>query len=316
MSIRDSLVSLLGQAGPLFEAPDTVEIIINPDGRVWLDSLTQTSVDTGLFVPADARDALIRLLASHMKVTISADRPSVAAIVPGTLERIQAQIPPMVSAPALAIRMPARSVIPLDQHVTRGTLTQDQLTIIRAALANRKNIAVTGATGSGKTTLANSMLNDPLVLGDRHVIIQDLPELRTSAPNTLNLLTRSANPVITAQHLLQIALRNRPDRIHVGDCRDGASMLELFKGWNAGHPGGITTFHADSPEDALYRIEDLFAEVTQQMPYRQISRTLGLIVHMERTAAGRRVTEMITNIRHDRDDGYTFERAGQTLGNA
>lgn len=306
MSLRSSIIALLGPAGPLFDAPDTVEIIVNCDGRVWLDTLTESSVNTGLFVPVDDREAIIRLMATHMKVTVSEDRPSLAAIVPGSLERIQAEIMPMVVAPALAIRMPARTVIPLDQHVARGTLTSDQMAIIRKALADRKNIAVIGATGSGKTTLANSLLNDPIVLKDRHVIIQDLPELRTSAPNSLTLYTRSANPPISAQQLLQIALRNRPDRIHVGECRDGASMLELFKSWNTGHPGGVTTFHADGPEDALYRIEDLFAEVTQQLPYRQIARTLGLVLHMERTPVGRRVTAMIDTIRYDSQNGYVF----------
>jgi P-type conjugative transfer ATPase TrbB len=298
---------LLGNVYTLFTDPATVEIIANEDGSVWLDTLTQSSIRTGLYLDPDDRKRIIELMANEMAQVTTTDRPYVSAIFPGTNERFQGQLPPLVSAPTFSIRMPARKVLTLADQLRLGTITQAQLAVLQEALANRRNIMIIGATGSGKSSFANSLLDDAVMLSDRHIIIQDLPELRTRAPNCTTFFTRASNPPITAQFNLFLALRNRPDRIHVGECRDGETLLQLFKAWNTGHPGGLTTLHADSAEDALYRIEDLFGEVTQQTPYRQITRTVGLVVEIRKTPTGRKVTRMISDIRHEPGVGYRFQ---------
>lgn len=306
----DLIKPFLGPVAPLFTDPTTVEIIVNEDGEVWQDTMTQSSIRTGFYLPPEKRKALIELMADHMGEVATAERPYISAIFPKTHERFQGQLPPLVSAPTFSIRMPSRQVLTLEEQVRRGTITAPQKQVLQAALATRRNIMIAGATGSGKSTFANSLLDDESMLADRHLIIQDLPELRTRAPNCTTFFTRASNPPITAQFNLFLALRNRPDRIHVGECRDGETLLQLFKSWNTGHPGGLTTLHADSAEDALYRIEDLFGEVTQQTPHRQIARTIGLIVEIRKTETGRRVTRMIQNIVYHPGAGYEFDAVG------
>jgi type IV secretion system protein VirB11 len=308
-SLINKILPLMGDLAELYRDPDTVELIVNEDGRVWLDTLKESSIDTGLFIPEGARTTIIELMADSMGELANRDRPFVSAIFPESLERFQGQLPPLVLAPTFSIRMPARKVITLDEQVARGTLSPTHAAVLRQALVERRNIIISGATGSGKSTFANSLLAETCLSGDRHVIIQDLPELRTVAKNATILFTRASNPVITAQALLVIALRLRPDRIHIGECRDGMTLRELFKAWNTGHPGGLTTLHADSVEDVLYRAEDLIAEVSTQIPHRQIARTVGLIVQIARTPEGRRVTDMIQNIQYDPTTArYSFDR--------
>lgn len=310
MNLKQTILLHLGAAADLFTDPETIELIVNEDGTVWVDTLKASSVNTGIVLDPNDRQSIINCMADSMGEVATAERPYISAIMPKTNERFQGQMSPLVAAPTFSFRMPARRLLRLSDQVRMGTLTEADAEVLQKALKERRNIAIIGATGSGKTTFANSLLNEEIIYGDRHLIIQDLPELRTSAPNAVTFFTRASNPVISAQFLLFLALRNRPDRIHVGECRDGATLMELFKAWNTGHPGGLTTFHADSTEDALYRIEDLFAEVTTQVPRRQIARSLGLVVEIRKTPQGRRVTSIIENIRFDpAADRYVFDDA-------
>jgi len=124
------------------------------------------------------------------------------------------------------------------------------------------------------------------------VLIEDTAELQCSAEDKIQMLTKRTDPPVTMTDLVRDTLRLRPDRIIIGEVRDG-SALDLLKAWNTGHPGGLATIHANSAAEGLTRLEDLIGEVTQRIPYRAIGQAINVIVHIERTATGRRVTEIV-----------------------
>jgi len=166
--------------------------------------------------------------------------------------------------------------------------------MLRRALAARKNIIVSGGTSSGKTTFLNALLAEPALIEDRIVLIEDTRELQCTARDQVQLLTKRTEPKITIRDLVQTTLRMRPDRIVVGEIRDGAGALEMLKAWNTGHDGGLGTLHANSGSDALHRLEDLTSEVAANVPHRLIGNAVDLVVQIRRTPEGRRIDEIVT----------------------
>ena len=160
-------------------------------------------------------------------------------------------------------------------------------------------------TGSGKTTLANALLAEPAFALDRVVIIEDTAELQCAAADRVELLTKRIEPAVTMADLVRDTLRLRPDRIVIGEVRDG-SALDLLKAWNTGHPGGLATIHANSAHEALSRLEDLIGEVTQRIPHRAIAAAINIVVFIERTREGRRVRS-VSKVRGWGPDGYDLE---------
>ena len=144
------------------------------------------------------------------------------------------------------------------------------------------------ARGRGKTTLANAILAEPAFARDRVILIEDTAELQCSAEDKIQMLTKRTDPPVTMTDLVRDTLRLRPDRIIIGEVRDG-SALDLLKAWNTGHPGGLATIHANSALEGLTRLEDLIGEVTQRIPYRAIAQAINVLIYIERTAAGRQV---------------------------
>ena len=125
---------------------------------------------------------------------------------------------------------------------------------------------VSGGTSSGKTTFLNALLAEPAIAEDRIVLIEDTVELQCSAEDHLQLLTKRTEPRITIRDLVQTTLRLRPDRIVIGEIRDGAGALDMLKAWNTGHDGGLGTVHANTAVDALHRLEDLIAKSRPPFP--------------------------------------------------
>lgn len=284
--------------------PDVIEVMVNPDGRIWFDRIGQGREPTDqVLSPADA-ESILRLLADHAGVVVTDERPLVSASLPLTGERFQGIFPPITATPSFAIRKPARAVFRLDDYVRRGQLTPGEATTLRRAIADRLNILIIGGTSSGKTTFANALLAEPAFSEDRVVIIEQTQELQCSAPDCLPMLTREIEPRVTTRDLVVASLRLRPDRIVIGEVRDGAA-LEMIKAWNTGHPGGLGTLHANSPIDALYRIEDLIGEVSERVPYRAIASSINMIVEIKRTPEGRRVTG-IMRVAGWQDGRYLF----------
>jgi type IV secretion system protein VirB11 len=170
-------------------------------------------------------------------------------------------------------------------------MTGPQARILRDAVRARHNVVVSGGTGSGKTTLSNAIIAEIAAYcpGDRLVILEDTSELRCAAANMLAL--RTSDHVDMAQ-LLKSTMRLRPDRIIVGEVRDGAA-LTLLKAWNTGHPGGVTTLHANTARSALQRLEQLTAEASRQPMQTVIGEAVDLVVSIERTPDGRRVKDLL-----------------------
>jgi type IV secretion system protein VirB11 len=257
------------------------------EGRAW----------TGEHLDPNAAERILRTLATHAGLTVTNDQPRVSATLPLTGERFQGALPPLVAAPTFAIRKRPAVIFPLsgtpDGYVETGVMTAAQADAIRQAVAARKNIVVAGGTGSGKTTLLNAILAEEAFRSDRVVIIEDTRELQCSAEDCVQLLTKPGTRPVTMADLVFDVLRLRPDRIIGGEVRDGATALNLLKAWNTGHPGGVTSIHANSANEALSRFEELIGEVTQQIPHRAIRQSINVVVFVERTQTGRKVREIV-----------------------
>lgn len=296
---RARRISALERAlGPIIAAalhePDVTEALVNADGAVWVDRVGTGLQDTGARLsPADCETA-IRLLAHEAGEIVGADRPMLSAILPETAARVQALLPPLSAAPILAVRKRPAVIFTLDDYVRQGIATPSQATVLRCAIADRRNIVVAGGTGSGKTTLLNALLAEPAFAAARVVILEDTAELQIASANAVQLLTKRTPPQVSMRDLVQMTLRLRPDRIVVGEVRDGAA-LEVLKAWNTGHPGGLLTLHANSAADALLRLEDLCLEAAPAPPKRLIASAVDLVVFIARrgSGGGRIITEIL-----------------------
>ena len=273
--------------------PAVVEIMANPDGRVVLDRVATGRADTGERLGPEARERAVRFIADYVGESVTREHPRLSGVLPGTGERFQGFLPPVTPAPAFAIRKRPAVIFTLADYVRDGILTERQAGVLRAVAAERRNLLISGGTGSGKTTLANAVLAEPAFADDRVFLIEDTPELQCSAWDVVPALTRrSPNPVGVVD-LVRDALRMRPDRIVVGEMREGAAALETLKAWNTGHPGGLSTIHANSAREALDRLEDLTAEVVAAAPRRSIGQAVDIVAHIRRTREGRRLEALL-----------------------
>jgi len=289
--------------------PAVVEILANPDGRLILDRSGEGRSDAGERLSAEARERAIRLIADYVGETITREDPRLSGVLPGGGERFQGLLPPVSAAPAFSIRKRPAVIWSLADYVAGGIMTVAQAEALRVAAADRLNILISGGTGSGKTTLANAVLAEPAFAADRVFLVEDTPELQCAAWDVVAVLTRRAPVRIGVVDLVRDALRMRPDRIVVGEMRDGAAALETLKSWNTGHPGGLSTLHANSAEDVLRRVEDLIAEVSARPQRRAIAQAVDRIVHIRRTATGRQV-EAVLAVEPSGDDGWLLKPLG------
>ena len=305
-AFRDRLGGFVREA---LEDPTVIEVMVNGCGRVWLDTLDRGRIATDTVMHPAAAEAIIRLVAHHIGATANDDHPAISGILPIGGERFQGVLPPLAKAPAFTIRKRPQRVFSLDDYVDGGALSADQAGLLRGALAERRNILVSGGTSSGKTTFLNALLAEPAIATDRIVLIEDTIELQCSAEDHLQLLTRRAAPAVTIRDLVQTTLRLRPDRIVIGEIRDGAGALDMLKAWNTGHDGGLGTVHANTATEALHRLEDLMAEVTTTVPKRLIAQAVDIVIHLRRTPSGRRIDEILT-VKGLRDDTYITAPVG------
>ena len=263
--------------------------MLNPDGRLWVDRLTEGLADTGERLSAADGERIVRLVAHHVGAEVHPDSPRVSAELPETGERFEGLIPPVVSAPAFAIRKPAVAVFTLDDYVFAGIMSADEADLLRRAVARRRNIVVAGGTSTGKTTLVNALLAEVAKTSDRVVLIEDTRELQCKSPNLVALRTKDG--VASLSDLVRSSLRLRPDRIPIGEVR-GAEALDLLKAWGTGHPGGIGTIHAGSALGALRRLEQLIQEAVVTVPRALIVETIDLIAVLAGRGPERRLAEL------------------------
>lgn len=287
--------------------PAVVEVMVNPDGALRLDRLGEGRVATGTRLAASEVERIIRLVASHMRQEVHADNPVLSAELPGTGERFEGLLPPVVPAPCFAIRKPAVRLYTLADYVGDQVMTPSEADMLRQAVAGRANILIAGGTSSGKTTLANALLAEIAALDERVILIEDTRELRCAAADCVALRTRAG--VVSMGDLVRATLRLRPDRIIVGEVR-GGEALDMLKAWNTGHPGGLATVHANSARAALYRLEQLVAEASSAVPRRLIAEAIDRVVFIAGRGAARRV-ETIATV-EGLDDAGDYRLAART----
>ena len=284
--LRTAMGPIITQA---LEDPEVVEVMLNPDGSLWLDKLGSGRAPVGIsMTPADA-ERIIRLVAAHVRAEVHAGAPILSAELPETGERFEGVLPPVVKAPAFAIRKRAVGVIRLDHYVADNILTVHQADFLKKAVRARLNILIAGGTSSGKTTMANALLAEMAVTGDRVIILEDTLELQCSAEDHVPLRTRPG--VVSMSELVRSTLRLRPDRIVIGEVR-GSEALDLLKAWGTGHPGGVATIHAGSAMGALTRLEQLILEVALTPPRALIAEAVNVIVFIAGRGRERRVQEI------------------------
>lgn len=285
------------------EDASVIEVMLNPDGRLWIDRLGAGIADTGSGMCAADGERIIRLVAHHVGAEVHAKAPRVSAELPDSGERFEGLLPPVVAAPSFAIRKPAVAVFTLADYVAAKIMPAWQADALVRAVAARKNILVAGGTSTGKTTLTNALLAEVAKTDDRVVLIEDTRELQCAAPNLVSLRTKDG--VVTLSDLVRSALRLRPDRIPIGEVR-GAEALDLLKAWGTGHPGGVGTIHAGSALGVLRRMEQLIQESVVTVPRPLIAETIDVIAVLVRDGTGRRLAELAEVTGLDAHGDYTL----------
>ena len=286
----------LGPLQPLLEDDAVTDILVNGPDEIWVDIGGElTRVDAVFSNELEIYSTVERLIAP-LGLRIDRSAPSVDARLPDG-SRVHVVVPPAaVDHPVIAIRRFTQAVTSLDQLCESGAANASQIEDLVAAVANRQTILVSGGTGSGKTTLLN-LLAGLIPVGERVVTIEDAAELCIPG-HRVRLEAHPPNAEgageITVRQLLRSALRLRPDRIIVGEVR-GAEAMDLVWALNTGHRGSMSTVHANSPQEALWRLETLAlsaGDTGQIAVRRQLLAALDLVVQLERIGPSRRISDM------------------------
>lgn len=292
--------SLAFNCGPVImnavRDPDVLEIMLNPDGKIWIEKYGKDQECVGELPIAQSK-VLLSLVASALDLVVDAQNPVVEGSFPLDGSRFEGTFPPIVGPGAsFSMRKKASKIITLQDYLASGAITEEVIPILDAAILERKNIVVVGGTSSGKTTFCNGVIQrlDELCPGDRLLILEDTAELQSSARNAVFFLT-SDLAKIGMRQLTKVCMRYAPKRILVGEVRDSAA-LELLKLWNTGHPGGIGTFHADSAFEALERLEELVEEAGVGPKQKLIGRAVDLIIYMTKTPQNTRIVSEILQV--------------------
>lgn len=272
--------------------PTVVEVVLNADGELWVERLGKEIEPLGARMERVQAESLIGTVAALLDREIHDERPILEVELPFDGSRFEGVMPPISRAPVFAIRRRAVRVYTLEEYVSTGVVSRGCATLLRKAIARRQSLVICGGTGSGKTTLANALLAEAVQVSgpaERFVILEDTLELRCDAPNHVQLRT---SEFVDLDRLVRATMRLRPDRIVVGEVR-GREALALLKAWNTGHPGGVTTVHANSARAALSRLDQLVQEAGVPSQPQLLADAIDWIVAIARTPGGRRMTELV-----------------------
>jgi type IV secretion system protein TrbB len=291
-----------GVLSSALEDPLTVEVLLNPDGKLWQERLGEPLRCIGV-MDRERAEAVIKTVASHLGKEVTRENPCLEGELPPNGARFAGQLPPVVAAPTFAIRKPAVSVIRLEDYVLDGALTEEQWGLLRDAVEQHRNILVVGGTGSGKTTFVNALIAEMVTVApyERLVIIEDTREIQCTARNTVQY---HSTATVSMTQLLRTTLRMRPDRILVGEVR-GPEALDLLMAWNTGHSGGAATVHANNARAGLVRLQ-MLVSMHRDAPSPiepLVAEAVDLVVHITRTPNGRRVQEVVEVVGHG-PEGY------------
>ena len=322
--VGDVLNELFG-LGPLEELladPDISDILVNGHSQVYIEKEGKLEETAVVFRDDKHLMQIIERIVSSVGRRIDESTPMAdARLADGS--RVNAIIPPLaLDGPSLSIRRFRTDKLGAEDLVTRDSLTAPMLEFLKAAVMSRMNIVVSGGTGAGKTTFLN-VLSSFISDSERVVTIEDAAELVLRQKHVIRLETRPPNiegkGAVKQRHLVINALRMRPDRIVVGEVR-GEEALDMLQAMNTGHDGSLTTVHANSVRDALYRLDTMVAMANLNIPERairqQIASAINIMVHVSRMSDGtRKVTGVaeITGMEQDTvslQDIFVFDRKG------
>ncbi len=301
---RDVLDELLGfgPLQPLIDDPEISEIMVNGPKKVYIERQGKIIRTNITFANDEQVIRLIEKIVLPLGRRIDADSPTVDARLPDG-SRVNAVIPPVaIDGPTITIRKFQKDKLTVDQLIALGSLTPGMAEFIRACVVARFNIIISGGTGSGKTTLLN-VLSSFIPADERIITIEDAAELKLQQEHVVRLETKPPDSegkgAITVRDLVRNALRMRPDRIVVGEVR-GGEALDMLQAMNTGHDGSLTTLHANSPRDAISRLETMCLMAGVDLPIRvirqQIASAIDLIIHQSRLKDGSRKVTSITEV--------------------
>ena len=299
--ILDDLLGF-GPIQPLLDDPDVSEVMVNGPKCIYIErqgKLTKTNIT---FENDDAVMRVIEKIILPLGRRIDSEAPTVDARLPDG-SRVNAVIPPCaIDGPAITVRKFQKDKLSVQQLINFGSLTDNMADFIRACVIARLNIVISGGTGSGKTTLLN-VLSTFIPSDERIVTIEDAAELRLQQEHVVRLETIPPNlegkGTVTISELVRNCLRMRPDRIIVGECRSGEA-LDMLQAMNTGHDGSLTTLHANTPRDAISRLETMCLMSGMELPVRvireQIASAIDLIIQQTRLKDGTRKVTSITEV--------------------
>lgn len=265
---------------PVFENKELTDIFVYGDGSVRAEHFLDGRIDTGLSIDETSRYNIVHYLSAMSDSSIDTwSNPTLEGILPQYNFRVTAVIPPWVKSPEITFRRPPAKIFTLEEYRESGRMTSDQYTEVVESIERKDNILIGGGTGSGKTTFTNACIQkmSEFTPHDRFLIIEDTPELQCTAQDLTQLYIRKDQAALA----VRFALRWFPKRIIFGELRSGDVARELFECWNTGHPGNITTIHADSAQSMLTRFRGMLSEViTGTLP--DVSDTINLCIHLKR----------------------------------
>jgi P-type conjugative transfer ATPase TrbB len=306
--LADTIEDVLGpDFVALFHDADVTELYVNPDGRVRTTRYSSRRTRENLRLDAKHVRQFVNAVASQLGEALTARNPSLTAELPRDRfrgSRLEAEVPPIVSAPTFNLRKPPMRVIRLSEYEERGVISPFGHQVIREHVARGSNILVAGVTGSGKTTLANAILHqmyedDP---SQRFVILEDTVELLYEADDVLALRVRPGWPM---RRLVRKAMRKMPDRIIVGEVTDREALhfLDAVRS----HPGGLCTLHATNPDRALRHLDALAQRARVLSQRYEIADLINLVVIIQNKGNGRRVTDLAAVRGLDERDRFITE---------
>ncbi|MGA9533782.1 MAG: CpaF family protein [Anaerolineales bacterium] len=291
-----------GEIQPLLDDPTVSEVMVNGPSRVFVERAGMLTQSTVMFADDQAVMRLIDRIILPLGRRIDADNPTIDARLPDG-SRVNAVIPPVaIDGPTVTIRKFSKERLQVKDLIEYGSLTEHMGSFLEACVVSRLNIVVSGGTGSGKTTLLN-ILSEFIPEGERIVTIEDAAELQLHHINLVRLETKPANiegtGEVTIRHLVKNSLRMRPDRIVVGEVR-GGEALDMLQAMNTGHEGSLTTVHANTPRDAISRLETLSLMSGLELPLKvireQIASAVDVVVQQTRLRDGTRKVTSITEV--------------------
>lgn len=275
----------------LIKDDEVIEIMVNDDNKLFIERLGLGEMEClGSVKPQNTR-AIINTLASYHEVVVDNEQTILECEIPFCGSRFLGKLPPTVSNPTMTIRKKPKMVYTLKNYVENKIISSAQYGLIIDAVKQYKNILIVGGTGTGKTTLTNAIIDviSEETPNDRVLIIEDTAEIQCNAKN--KVISRTTKKV-TMQDLVKSSLRERPDRVLIGEIR-GKEALDLITIWNTGHPGGIATVHANSAYEALARIETLLAQSNSYNMQEDIAKAINIIIFIHKIAGGRKVKEIL-----------------------